>query len=214
MKNIDLGQSARDIQIHTLRKYYLRQLIQSIKAGFLIGIGCIAYCVTENPILGSFLFSLGLYGIVENKYELFTGKIGYLCSCKTPKELFNIIIGNFIGIFVLCFLFNSFSSLDFSKAVNLSLNKSNEPIMDCLMRSIGCGMLMYIAVESYHNSESKNPLHIIMPIMCFILCGYEHCIANVGYMALSGIFYIKNLFIMVVGNSIGSLILSKFNIRL
>lgn len=204
------------ILIKTLMKqnysYNLNLVIDAIKAGFLIGIGCIAFSVSSNPIVGSFLFSLGLYGIVVNRYLLYTGKIGFLNEEYDYKDLLIILLGNFVGIFILCFLFGRFATLDFSKTIYMSLNKSDESILDCLIRSIGCGILMYLAVISYKNSESKNPLLIIMPIMCFILSGFEHCVANVGYMALSGVFYFKNLIIMILGNSIGSLMLSKFKV--
>jgi formate/nitrite transporter FocA (FNT family) len=213
MKIIDLIRPSKDHLTRSLRATYLNTFFNAIKAGFMISIGCIAYTVTENHILGSFLFSLGLYAIVENAYNLYTGKIGYFNVIDDWKYLLSVIVGNFIGVFTLCLLFKEFSTLDISQSIVMSTNKSNESILDCLMRSIGCGMLMYAAVETFRRSDNHHPLHVIMPIMCFILCGFEHCIANVGYMALSGVYYIVNLLVMILGNSIGSFLLSKFYIE-
>lgn len=61
--------------------------LKSTLAGFLIGIGCIVYLKTA-PILGAFLFSFGLYSILQFKANLYTGKIGYT---KNIKDLWSNI---------------------------------------------------------------------------------------------------------------------------
>ena len=74
--------------------------------------------------------------------------------------------------------------------------------------------MMYFAV--YNFKEEKHPLYVIMPIMCFILCGFEHCIADMGYFAIAAVPFDTNFFIKmglyIAGNGIGSLIFSKLNI--
>ena len=67
---------------------------------------------------------------------------------------------------------------------------------------------MYLAVELY--KKKSNSLYVIMPIMIFILCGFDHCIANMYYFAINPVpaFQLRTLFffvINIIGNSIGSI---------
>ena len=85
--------------------------------------------------------------------------------------------------------------------------KYDEWPLSAFVRSFGCGVMMYIAVDGYKRLEK--PIIVIMPVMCFILSGFEHCIANYGYMALNNDYYCPQLIIWIVGNSVGSLTLKK-----
>ena len=56
-------------------------------------------------------------------------------------------------------------------------------------------------------------LFVIFPVMVFILCKFEHCIANMFYFFLSGSFTVKTLgylLIMTLGNSVGGLLIPAF----
>jgi formate/nitrite transporter FocA (FNT family) len=65
---------------------------------------------------------------------------------------------------------------------------------------------MYTAVRGYLDNKI---LITIFAIMVFILCGFDHCIANYFYMVNSSIYFDYKLLIMILGNSIGSWTLSK-----
>ena len=81
-----------------------------------------------------------------------------------------------------------------------------------IILAIGCGAMMHIAV--YLFKRGKHPLYVIMPIMFFILCSFEHCVADAGYFGMAHVVpnldVLGRLFTMVIGNGIGSLILTKF----
>ena len=67
---------------------------------------------------------------------------------------------------------------------------------------------MYTAVEIF--KEKKTPLGIIFCIPVFILCGFEHSIADMFYFGASGIFTAKILtfeLAAVLGNTVGGLVL-------
>ena len=52
-----------------------------------------------------------------------------------------------------------------------------------------------------------------MCVMTFILSGFEHCVANMYYFFVSNVFNLKvllYLLIMVLGNSIGSIVIAYF----
>ena len=200
--------------------------IQAILAGILIGLGDIVYVATESHILGSFLFSLGLLSILIKGYPLYTGRIGYVDGFKDlwnpRKGMLLIILFNFIGIAIVCALANA-SRLDLSAVDAMVNTKCSQTWYSTLFLSWGCGVMMYLAVNGW--KKSQNPLTVVMPIMFFILCGFEHCIANFGYfwmwIAGDGFAHVAervmelplgfsiNLLIMIFGNAIGSLCFSK-----
>ena len=200
--------------------------IQSMLAGALIGLGDTVYVFNENHIVGSFLFSLGLLSILVKGYPLYTGRIGYV---ERPYDLWNfnkgmlpIVICNFIGISIVCSAVNA-TRLNLTAIDAIVEAKVAQNWLSALVLSWGCGVMMYLAVNGWR--KTSNPLLVIMPILFFILCGFEHCIANYGYFWMwitadgfanvaerivqlpAG--FCTNLLIMIVGNALGSLTFSK-----
>lgn len=186
-----------------------------VLAGLLIGIGCIANVVSLNPILGAFLFSLALLTICIFKLSLCTGQFGYINSLSDFKECLITLVFNIIGVAFICFLVKNFSSVSINTC-ELVQAKINESWYDALVRGFGCGILIYVAVECfklhydrYSIVSSAHPLLVIMPVMAFIICGFDHCIANYGYMVLCNVYWTNNFLYWVVGNLIGALFMSK-----
>ncbi len=67
---------------------------------------------------------------------------------------------------------------------------------------------MYVAVAVY--KEKKSIVGILFAIPVFILSGFEHSIADMGYFAIAGIYSAKAfgfIWLVILGNSIGALIL-------
>lgn len=180
-----------------------QMFVQSIYAGIMIGFGGIVYLSSENRVIGSFLFSFGLLTIVTQGFYLYTGKIGFI---KKGKELFDmliVIIGNYIGTFIVSLL---------AKAAHLTISslelvnkKLDNELLHIFILSIFCGVMMYLAIDNYN--KSKNIIFIILPIMIFILSGFEHSVANMFYFHFAGIYNLKSfcyLFVMLIGNGIGA----------
>ena len=76
-------------------------------------------------------------------------------------------------------------------------------------------MIMYIAVNNYKKEEDVigKYMTIFMGVMAFILCGFEHCVANMFYFSIAGVFSFKvllYLLVMVLGNSLGSIIIAFY----
>lgn len=180
--------------------------LKSVAGGVLIGFGCIAFMMCDNKVVGSFLFSLGLLTVIITQSNLYTGKIGYAKAELRHWFLFllPVLLINLLSIGIIGVLFGNFSDLPIDTSALLA-NKYNESMMAALLRSFGCGVMMFIAVEGY--KRISNPLIVIMPVMCFILCGFDHCIANYGYMAMNNDFFCPQLIMWIIGNSIGSIIL-------
>ena len=186
-------------------------ILKSILAGITIGFGCIVY-VLHGGILGSFLFSLALLTVVMQNMNLYTGKIGYIKNIKDFMYMMLMAVFNFIGIGLFAWMM-TFTSLDYSSVNTIIQNKLSMPDISSFILAICCGVMMYIAVDNF--KKALHPFFIIMPIMLFILCGFEHCIANVGYFVLGQtdvtLDSISKVLIYVAGNAVGSLIYSKLN---
>ena len=58
-------------------------IIKSVLAGILIALAVHIYLNCSNKIVGAFLFSIGLIGVMVLKASLYTGKVGYV---KTKKD--------------------------------------------------------------------------------------------------------------------------------
>lgn len=184
-------------------------IIKSLLAGFLIGLGCLVNVVCTNKIIGAFLFSLGLLSVILQQMNLYTGKVGYI-SRATAAGLLPMFMLNALGIAITGFL-ASLTRLDISGVQKIVDTKLTDSYLSIFILSIGCGAMMYLAVDNYR--KNNHPLIVIMPIMFFILCGFEHCVANVGYFAMAHTPVTFDLClrvaVMVTGNGIGSCLLSK-----
>ncbi|MBR4178507.1 MAG: formate/nitrite transporter family protein [Bacilli bacterium] len=199
-------------------KKYLDFLIKGLYAGIMIGIGGSIYLSVENPVIGSFLFSIGLLMICMYGMNLYTGKIGYILINKFEYvyELLLSLLGNFIGTFFVAkmLLFTRVAKIS-ERALAMSNVKLNDNLLSIFILSVFCGMLMYIAVNNYKKSTNEigKYIGIFMCVMVFILCGFEHCVANMYYFSVASVWTWKTLLyllIMVLGNSVGSIIIAFF----
>lgn len=177
---------------------------RSIIAGMCIGLGCIAYTMMSNVFVGSFLFSLGLIAVVALNCNLYTGKIGYAeCTLWDLKYYITIMIGNIIGLSIVCPAISNIYGLS-DDVQNICNFKINEDFMTALVRSFACGILMYIAVEGY--KRTKNIFVVMLPVIMFVILGFDHCIANIGYLMINSDFsFTWNILTWILGNSLGSI---------
>ena len=182
----------------TINYHYFSNFLKSILAGLLIGIAGVAYLSVDNNIIGSFLFSFGLITIIIWKLNLFTGKIGVM-NFKTDKRYIPIfIIGNYLGT-LLVSIFIKLSRHNnglIEKAESLSQIKKNDSILSLFFLAVLCGVMMYLAVIGYNKKE--NLLLIIFPIMIFILCGFEHSIADMFYFNLALVWDVRSIIYILV----------------
>ena len=199
-------------------KKYVDFLIKGIYAGIMIGIGGCAYLSLENSIAGSFFFSIGLLMICMYGMNLYTGKIGYILINKLNYiyELLLSLLGNFIGTYLVArvLMLTRINTIA-AKAMKMSAIKLNDKLLSIFILSVFCGMLMYIAVNNYKKvtNEIGKYVGIFMCVMVFILCGFEHCVANMFYFSVANVWNLKAflyLLIMILGNSFGSVIIAYF----
>lgn len=187
----------------------------------MIAIGGTVFLSIENKIIGASLFSIGLFGVLIYNLNLYTGKIGYLITnfnLKYIKELIITLIGNFIGACSIGFILRYTRIYDkiYEKSLMLVNTKLNDNILSIFILSIFCGLLMYYAVNGFKKqTDFGKYLVVYLGVAVFILCGFEHCIANMYYFSVADIWSLKTLGytgIMVLGNSIGSFIIPLCNL--
>lgn len=198
----------------------MKDFIKSVLAGIMIGIGGTIYLSIDNKVVGASLFGIGLFMIVIYGFNLYTGKIGYLVdnfNFKYIKMLVITLIGNFIGTFFVGYIlkFTRIYSLIHDKAKLLVNVKLDDSLISILILAFFCGILMYLAVNTYkENKDISKYLGVFLGVIVFILCGFEHCIANMYYFSVADIWSLKTLGytgIMVLGNSLGSFIIPLCN---
>ena len=189
----------------------IKTIILAIMAGLFIAIGGIAattVAVAVKPaalgkFLGAIVFPGGLTMVLIAGSELFTGN----CLLIIPvleksiqirgmvKNLVLVYIGNMIGSIVLA------AAVVFSHQVALFDNgvavsvistaaaKCSIPFTDALIKGILCNFLVCIAVWISFAAKdiTGKIIGVFFPILMFVLCGFEHSVANMYYI-FAGLF--------------------------
>lgn len=194
-------------------KKFLKVFVPAVYSGLCIGIGGMVYLNCENKIVGAFMFSIGLLTILIFGFNLYTGKVGYICQNK-PAYIGQVAIvwlGNFAGTAIMAGLCKLTRNADKLTQVCQGMveTKLNDSLLSLFVLAIFCGMLMFIAVDTYkHHYEKKDTMVTVVAILgvvVFILAGFEHCIADMFYFTLAGAFpkAFPALIVMTLGNAVG-----------
>lgn len=193
-----------------------RQFVSATLAGMLIGMGGTVFLAVSNPMLGSFLFAVGLFTIVIFGLHLFTGKVGYLPMQK-PTYLIELLItwcGNFCGTFLVAkaVQYTRIYKNMIERVQSIAAIKLGDNFVSLFILAIFCGFLMFIAVDTFRNSKGSavKVIAVFVPVMVFILSGFEHVIANMFYFSLAGTWSPHTfvaLLIMTLGNSFGGMLI-------
>ena len=200
-----------------MKKQYLCIFLSAILAGVMIGIGGTVYLnltANGNKIAGALLFAVGLFTIIVFKLHLYTGKVGYLFipderakSKITPLVL--TILGNMVGTFAMGFAFSQRLVAN-TGVFNMVQDKLNLPLWDAFLLAIPCGILMYVAVEGHKTAESDvvKGIIVLFSVAVFILSGFEHSVADMFYVAASGVIGLKAVVfiaVVILGNAAGGI---------
>ena len=166
-------------------------------------------------MLGALFFTAGLFTICTHGLHLFTGKVCYVFErdLDYAAGLPVIWLGNLIGTWCVAQAAHCtrIGSALKERAAALCTVKLNDHLLSVFLLAAFCNILIYIAVEGY----GKNPhevgkyLAIFFGVMVFILCGFEHCVANMYYFSMAGMWSGKALLyilVMTLGNAAGGVL--------
>lgn len=194
-------------------KKFVDTLLRAIATGFAIGIGGVVFLSCDNRYIGATLFGTGLFVILSFGFNLFTGKVGYAVENK-PSYLVDLLViwfGNLIGTaisagLILCTRISGIGD----KAYKICQTKLDDTLISNFILAFFCGMLMFIAADGYKNisNTAGKMLAIFLPVVVFILSGFEHCVANMFYFTLAQVWSLKTLgylIVMSLGNSAGGI---------
>ncbi len=223
-------------------KRRLNVLFYGILAGLAIAFGGLLFLfsisfipsdfVIDPKLIGALLFPVGLLLVLYFKLNLYTGKIGMAFRNKRLDKkglnvfewLLWILIGNAIGAFalglVIYYIQRGIPESPFSKAI-MSTGSSRvieftfKSIFQMFYKSVLCGILVYVSVYLFNKLklQFEKVIAVIIPISFFVYAGFQHCVANMFYLAASGLWninFLVGLIICILGNSIGAILIDLF----
>ena len=193
----------------------MKTFIRAVMAGVAISVGGMIYLRAENHVVGAFLFSLGLFTIYTFGLDLYTGKVCMILN-KPLKFLGTVLIvylGNAVGTVGTGYILRATKQSQYLEhASEVVAGKLADNLFSTFIMAIMCGLLMCIAVLGFLNIKDGvgKYLALILPIMVFILSGYEHSIADMFYFSFANVWGGKALLyinVITLGNLVGGCIL-------
>lgn len=180
-------------------------ITNSILAGALIGIGDIALMSCENKYVGALLFAVALMSIIYFQLPLFTGRVGRVVRDQSYLYCFFVLFFNVIGTALAVWGYTLMSPENRQKVITVADQKFSRGLVALFVAGIFCNVLIHLAVSSKHS------ILVVLCVMAFILCGFEHSIADAGYAFVSGDW--RNMLtwlIVVAGNTVGAILTFYF----
>ena len=174
---------------------------KSAAAAFMIALGDYVLLKIGAP-LGAFLFAFGLLGVCALGANLFTGKAGAMKKngFKIQDMLIilatNLIVGYGIG-FLMSLCDDAVKTAAIDKIASWNFSSA------FFVKALFCGAIMYITVQSF----KKTPLSVFAGVPLFILCGFQHCIANIITLGIANS-WDWSIVLAIAGNWTGAIIIS------
>jgi formate/nitrite transporter len=208
-----------------------KRILMSIMAGIYIALGAHGYMVAHSiPFLKAAIFPVGLMLIVIVGGELFTGNClmtfaliqKKITARDYLKTLVQVFIGNFIGSLIIVgmlYFSGIYKNPDLSEAiVSASHSKLSLTFIEAFTKGILCNILVSLGVwfATTAKDTTGKLLGCWFPVMLFVFCGYEHCVANMFILPMGAIFdhsitfgqiFFNNLVPVTLGNFVGGGIL-------
>lgn len=188
-----------------------RILALAVYAGFFLSLACFASNLT-NVYLKPLVFSFGLVFIILSGGELFTGNtIAIIKSQNIIKGYVRLLtlsyVGNFVGCLI-CSLLLRMGNINLDIYQDITQVKTSYGAGEMFAKAMLCNICVTLAVYLY--SVTSKIVTIIIPIYVFVMCGFEHSIANM-FIFLSAsdpnlALVLKNLLFVSLGNLVSGML--------
>lgn len=183
-----------------------RLLLLGALAGAFIAFAGVAASIggaLGGKLASATIFPIGLTMVLLAGSELFTGNCLFLMpllrrNITAGHMLRNwvaVYLGNLLGSVAVAFLAVQCGALDgiAEAAVAAAVTKAALPFGVALLRGVLCNFLVCLAVWMAFCAQSAGGkvVSLFGPIFLFVLCGFEHSVANMYYIP-AGIFLAEN----------------------
>ena len=192
-----------------------KTFVYGILAGISIALGGTVLLSIENKVLGALFFTVGLFIICTFGFSLFTGRVCYVFERdrQYALDLPVIWLGNLAGAWLAAqaVRLTRIGTIA-ERAAAICEVKLSDNALSIFLLSVFCNILIFIAVDGF----MKNPhtlgkyLSLFFGVSVFIICGFEHCVANMYYFSVAGMWSGKTLLyilVMTLGNACGGVII-------
>ena len=192
----------------------VKTFVSAVLGGACIGFGGTAFLSLDSKVLGALFFTVGLFVICTFGLNLFTGKVCYVFQ-KDRAYAWNIPLiwlGNLVGTGVVAAMMQMTRNASIAdKAAALCQVKLEDSLLSLFILGVLCNIFIYIGVEGFNHNphELGKYLSLFFGVMVFILCGFEHCIADMFYFSMAGAWSssaVVRLFVSTMGNAVGGII--------
>ena len=186
----------------------MTNLKTSLFAGVLIAIA--GWGFLANPVLGMFLFCVGLIAVVKYQTRLYTGTAGFLSSWRDLPSLLLILLGNIAGCLAVASV-ALVSPLPLGEAaIKVISSRLAVGWWRTGLLAIGCGLLMSLAVDfARKNRDFSDWLPLLFAVPAFILCGFPHCVADAFYCCVY-LFSVSDIPWLSLAAYYGAIVLGNF----
>lgn len=190
-------------------------MLDAVLAGMFVSIGGTVFLSVESRVVGALMFTVGLFAICLRGLALFTGRVCYAPDndARYALSLPLIWLGNLVGAWGSAALIRlTRISVIAENASVLCKVKLSDSLLSVFILAVFCNILIYLAVDGYKRAPDAlgRYLALFFGVVVFILCGFEHCVANMFYISLAGMWSPRAvIFILVntLGNALGGILL-------
>lgn len=183
-----------------------QQALLGILAGLYLAFGAQVFLVAlaggSGKVVAGAVFSVGLVLIILAGAELFTGNVIMIIGGITGLYSLSRILQNWSVVYLANFLgtvgaailvYNSglMGSVDDltpvgAMAVKVAASKTALSFNEAFIRAVFCNILVILAIlmATIAKDTISKIACIVLPIMTFVACGFEHCIANMYLITL------------------------------
>lgn len=221
--------------IQKARASFLTLAVLGFMAGMFIAIAGVAMIRTMGTmpsewgslvnVIGAAVFPFGLICLLLAGGELVTGNMMVVSMALFAKKisgtewLRNIVIVtvfNLIGSLFVAYFFGYLSGAlqgDFAeRTIQVSLGRTKDTLLQGFLSGVACNVLVSTAVYLHFAAKDfiGKIVGIFLPIMGFVICGYQHVVANMFLIPMGIILggntwaeFGKNMFSVFFGNLVG-----------
>lgn len=240
---LEIAKNYVEVGVHKSNLSIFKMILLGFFAGMFIGFAGIASTTASSTIavpsvaklVGALVFPAGMAMVLVAGSELFTGNnliilavlVGKTSVGKMLKNWFFVYLGNFLGAAFVAVLVvyghtpDLFQGVLAAAIVNAAKARTDLSVADAFVRGILCNILVCIAIWMSFAAKrvSGKLMTSFWPVMLFVLCGFEHCIADI-YFGVAGLltaseyrivaegltwfnFLLKSLLPITIGNLVG-----------